>query len=164
MPVGSYLYVKEHRSMFAEHSFRFYREIKKIRNVRLISPFADTFELIRHAQGVVTLGSTMGFEALMMGTPVLLLGEPWYRAFPGLRRIDTPYQLAYFMQHLEEIERLSRDEAIKLAYAIFDISFDAVKIPRPGTLSDENVESFVAALFKYLPQTVPSPARTSLTQ
>lgn len=157
LPVGSFLYVKEHRSMFAEHSFRFYREIKRIRNVRLVSPFEDTFGLIRNAQAVVTLGSTMGFEAILMGTPVLLMGEPWYRVFPGLRRIDTPYQMAYYMQHLDEIERLSRTEAIKLAYTLFDISFDAVKIPRPGTLSDENVGNFVNALLKYLPQAASSP-------
>ena len=85
-----------------------------------------------------------------MQKPVLLLGEPWYRVFPGLRKVDTPYQLAYFMQRVDEIELLTQEEAIKLAYALFDLSFDAVKWPRPGTLDDTNVESFARALAQYL--------------
>ena len=150
LPVGTYLYVKEHHSMFAEHSLGFYREIKKIRNVRLVSPFADTFHLIENSQGVVTLGSTMGFEALLMKKPVLLLGEPWYRVFPGLRRVDSPYEIAHFMQHLDEIEILTREECINLVHAIYQVSFEGIKCPRPGTLSDSNVASFVDALTKHL--------------
>ena len=157
LPIGSQLYVKEHHSMFAEHTFSFYKEIRKIRNVKLVSPFADTFELIGGSQGIVTLGSTMGFEALLMNKPVLLLGEPWYRVFPGLKQIGTPYEMAHAMQHLDEIESLTRDQCIQLAYAIFDISFDAVKIPRPGTLSDENVASFAEALSAYLLRRAPAP-------
>lgn len=45
----------------------------------------DTFELVRRAQGVVTVNSSVGLQALLLGRPVLTLGRAAY-AVPGMVR------------------------------------------------------------------------------
>ncbi len=46
----------------------------------------DTFELVRRSQGVVTVNSSVGLQALLLGRPVLVLGRANY-AVPGMVRI-----------------------------------------------------------------------------
>ncbi len=45
----------------------------------------DTFELVRRAEGVVTVNSSVGLQALLLGRPVLVLGRANY-AVPGMVR------------------------------------------------------------------------------
>jgi capsular polysaccharide export protein len=45
----------------------------------------DTFELVRRSQGVVTVNSSVGLQALLLGRPVLVLGRANY-AVPGMVR------------------------------------------------------------------------------
>ncbi|MFN7951154.1 MAG: hypothetical protein U0610_05480 [bacterium] len=47
---------------------------------------APSMELVRHAQCVVTLNSTVGFEGLLHGRPVATLGAAWY----AKRGLATP--------------------------------------------------------------------------
>lgn len=46
----------------------------------------DTFELVRRSQGVVTVNSSVGLQALLLGRPVLVLGRANY-AVPGMVRM-----------------------------------------------------------------------------
>ncbi len=46
----------------------------------------DTFQLVRRSQGVVTVNSSVGLQALLLGRPVLVLGRANY-AVPGMVRM-----------------------------------------------------------------------------
>lgn len=86
LPVGYKLYVKEHVAMFGYRTRAFYRELKKIPNVKLMSPSLSSFLLIREAQLVVTLTSTVGWEAVLLQKPVITFGDVFYNALSGVRR------------------------------------------------------------------------------
>jgi len=144
------LYVKEHPSFFAEQSISFYRELKKIRCIKLISPFANNFNLIKNAKGICTLGSTMGFEAILLGKPVILLGNPWYRSLPGIKLVNTFEDLSLSLQHIDKIPTLQEDEKIDIVNALYKISFNGVKVPQPEALSENNISNIADALKKYL--------------
>lgn len=150
LPSGYKLYVKEHYSMFAERTFSFYRALKRFENVVLVPPEADTFHLIKHSKAICTMGSTLGFEAILMDKPVILLGEPWYREFPGVYLVNTVYDIAKFMQEHDSLHVPTDAEKLQLIYALFDISFTAVKAPREGYLTDQNINNFAKAFGNYL--------------
>lgn len=93
LPAGLTLYVKDHVSAYGYASRRFYRRLAALPNVRLISPFANTKQLIRASQAVITLTSTVGYEALMLGRRVFLYGSVFYQGHPNVVRIENPAAL-----------------------------------------------------------------------
>lgn len=75
IPLGAYLYVKEHTSAFGRRGLNFYSSIKRFHNVRLLGPWENTDSLIINSSGVIILSSTMGWEALLHGKPTYVLGD-----------------------------------------------------------------------------------------
>lgn len=80
IPLSHLLYVKEHLSALGtrKKQMAYYKRISSIPNVRLIHPEEDTQELIKRADAIVTLSSTVGWEALLHGKPVITLGDVFY--------------------------------------------------------------------------------------
>lgn len=63
LPQGTKLYVKDHISAWGYPSLEFYKKIKKLPNVRLLGPHEKTKYLIKKSRAVITLTSTVGYEA-----------------------------------------------------------------------------------------------------
>ena len=84
LPAGQKLYVKEHFAFAGKRPLSFYRQIGRLWNVELIHPFADSFQLVRQARALVTITGTMGWEALLLGKPVMTFGEVCYNSFPDV--------------------------------------------------------------------------------
>ena len=78
IPPNVKLYVKEHRSALGQHSKKFYRELKKYPNIKLISYRENMFELIKNSIGTICLSSTVGLESLMLKKPTIMLGNVFY--------------------------------------------------------------------------------------
>ena len=81
LPQGHDLVLKEHPMSVGRNSIGLLRRLSKRPNVRLVEPHASTHELIRGAEAVVVISSTVGLEALLYEKPVLTLGEPYYSGF-----------------------------------------------------------------------------------
>jgi hypothetical protein len=81
LPQGHDLVLKEHPMSVGRNSVGLLRRLRKRPNVRLVRPHASTHDLIRGAEAVVVISSTVGLEALLYDKPVLTLGEPYYSGF-----------------------------------------------------------------------------------
>lgn len=90
MPEGVFIYIKDHKSAYGFPSLDFYNNLKKLPNVRVIHPNENTKELIRKSLGVVTLTSTVGYEALLMGKRVFLFGTVFYEFHKNVVKIEDP--------------------------------------------------------------------------
>ena len=150
LPFGTSLYVKEHRSGFGRRKLKDYREIRRFRQTRLIDPYHDTTTLIKHAQAVVTLGGTMGFEAFVMGKPVILLSRASYQSFPGIHHADTPERLARMLENVDRLPSADRNEVQRCVSALFDISFEAYMYPIEDLIAPENIDRFADAMCQRL--------------
>lgn len=95
LPNGWRLLVKEHPSIFTgrfDWRYRdpeFYRNISLLPNVDLISIEEDTFNLIDGAEAIATITGTVGVQALIRGTPVILFGYGSYRKAYGVFEIQN---------------------------------------------------------------------------
>lgn len=78
LPADVCLYVKEHPQSVAKKSLEFYRRIAQMPNTRSIYPHTSSRSLIASAKGVVTINSTVGMEAMLMGKPAITLGDVFY--------------------------------------------------------------------------------------
>lgn len=89
LPFPYKLYVKEHPAVVGTRPNSFYKELKRIPNVFLISPYENVENLIKKSQGIITLTSTVGLEAVLSGKPVYLLGDVFYSFHPLCRKIQN---------------------------------------------------------------------------
>ena len=147
LPLGEKLYIKEHTANFGEKPPSFYKKILKSQRVRLIHPYEDIFYLIKHAEGIITLGSTVGFEAFLLNRPVIILGEPWYRNLPGIYRAETYEELTDLLQNIHDLRTASEVEKLRVVCALYELSFEGVRYPDPDALKSKNIEQF-ANVFK----------------
>ncbi|MEX0762561.1 MAG: hypothetical protein WD208_05760 [Dehalococcoidia bacterium] len=146
LPLGRELFVKEHPLGFKKRPTSFYRTLKSMRAVRLINPHADSFNLIRGAEGVVTLGSTMGWEAWVMGRPTILLGDPWYSYCPNIYRAHNSEDLARLLQTASKLPVATEEDVVMLVTILYDISFKAYEFPHVNTLQPDNILKWAQAL------------------
>ncbi len=119
LPAEYVLYVKEHPYGYGNRNLSFYKRIKLLPNVRLISPHDDNFELIRNASLLTTITGTSGWEALLLNVPVITFGDIFFNGCSQTKKVL-------------EIEQLPNIIRSQLASAV----------------DEKEVELFVAALFK----------------
>lgn len=78
LPVGYYLYVKDHPHEYAYRRADDYKRLMNIANIRLIKQSIPGKEVIKNAIGVFSINGTAGFEALLLGKQVYCYGWNYY--------------------------------------------------------------------------------------
>ncbi len=101
-----YLVVKEHVSNIGYPSIDFYESIKSLPNVVLINPSANTKKLIRGSNGVVTLTSTVGFEAVLLGIRTVTFGDVFYNRHALCRKISSYSDALNILRSIRPINNL----------------------------------------------------------
>jgi hypothetical protein len=104
LPHGHDLVVKEHPMSIGRNRIRTLRDLRAMRNVRLVAPKTSSHDLIDGAEAVAVISSTVGLEALLHGKPVLTIGRPFYSGFGVTRDLDGPSGIR------EAVPRLLQDE------------------------------------------------------
>lgn len=93
LPVTHELYVKVHPADMDGKTLAFYRTIARIPGVRLIDYGADSRRLVAGSDIVFTLTGTIGYEAALLGKPVITFANNYFNRFPGVHRCEAPPQL-----------------------------------------------------------------------
>lgn len=94
VPVGYKVYVKEHPTMVGFRPRSYYKELKKMPNVKLIPPTTVSFGLIQHAKLVTTITGTAGWEALLLKKPSVTFGYNFYNGIPMTAHCSSMETLA----------------------------------------------------------------------
>jgi hypothetical protein len=84
--------VREHRGAIGDRPASWYQQVGALPKVRFGDPFAPIYPLIKSAGAVVTVSSTVAFEAALLDTPSLLLAPVHYASLAAVRptRISSP--------------------------------------------------------------------------
>ncbi|OGF64200.1 hypothetical protein A2661_00450 [Candidatus Giovannonibacteria bacterium RIFCSPHIGHO2_01_FULL_45_24] len=114
LPVHFTLYVKEHPQMVPFRPRSYYKELKKIPNVKLLAPSITSFEILPKAKLVLTITSTAGWEALFLGKPVITFGDQFYNAISMVKKCEQIDLLPYIVE--DQLRRFNFDEKELLAY------------------------------------------------
>ncbi len=124
LPIDYVLCVKEHPTMYGKRSRRYYKELKKIPNVRLLSPTVVSYDLIARAKLIITISSSVGWEALLFKKPVITFGDVPYNKLSMARKCIAPEFLAETIkEHLATFIHNERELTDYLT-AVFKASVD----------------------------------------
>ena len=151
LPGHMRLYVKEHRPMLGLRPQGFYRTLRRIPNVLLLTDDVLSHEIILGAQAVFTLTGTPGLEAMLYGVPAVVLGSIYFQSFAGVYPVRSPDQLrATIRQVLGRADAGADDRsAIAALAALHATSYpgkDMAGYPVQEVSEPQNVELLVAGL------------------
>jgi hypothetical protein len=112
LPAGAKLYVKPHIAAMHAYSYGMLREMATTPGVRLVDARIVAHGLIRDAEAMIVINSTVGFESLLYGKPVVALGRVFYRG-RGLttdvdQLADLPQAVARAVATPPDMERIYR--------------------------------------------------------
>lgn len=124
LPINMKLYVKEHPTMVGLRSLAYYREIQKIPNVRLINPDVNSIEIIKHTKIALLISSTVGWEALLLGKPVVTFGSVFYNALSIVTHCTAIEQLPTMVKDLLQKTPTNDGELIDFISAMLEESID----------------------------------------
>jgi hypothetical protein len=116
-------------------------------NLVLLDPGINNYRVLGKADAIVTVNSKSGAEALLLGKPVLVLGDAFYRGSALATRIDALHDLPAALGRALDHHAAADPAAIESFFqGVWDSSL-------PGELydlSDANVASFAASLGRAL--------------
>src|SRR3989344_1875451 len=129
IPITHKLYVKEHPYGYGTRTFSFYRRIKMLPNVRLISPHANNFELIKKCSLLTTITGTAGWEALLFEKPVITFGNIFYNLFEETKKIREIEELPMIIEEQFD-KKIDYNKLIEFVAAMFKCSYPGLaKLP-----------------------------------
>lgn len=148
LPENAVLVVKEHKSNVGNNSKAFYKAIKQLPNTILLTPYFPLKDNLPKFDAVVTLSSTVGFEALCMDVPVYPLGEIFYQHYPGSIKINSYAELD------AELSKINKKQTANLYNKTFDLyaqmSFEgSFNYMSTSCLIKENVEHLLKPVYHY---------------
>ncbi len=124
LPLNFKLYIKEHPSMHGNRSRSFYKELKKIPNVKLIKPEVDGLSLINKAKLIITISGTAGWEAVQLKKPVIVFSDVFYSRLPMVKKCVAIEQLPFIVKGQLENFKHNEDSLVNFLTAIHSESVD----------------------------------------
>lgn len=95
LPAGTKLYVKPHPHYYGtDMTMGEISKLARLPNVRILPATVPPGKLVRDAVAVVTVNSTVGFEALFHGTPVVTVGTDFYCQEPETKVVHDRNHLS----------------------------------------------------------------------
>lgn len=99
LPDGYKLALKEHPAMVGAVPARALRDLlKRYDNIVLLTPTTNSYAVMGKASCIVTVNSKSGAEAGLLGKPVLVLGDAFYRHAPFAIPVDRLRDLPEALQ------------------------------------------------------------------
>jgi len=89
-PAGLKILVKEHPRTYGSRGAEFFGRLKRLPNVLLCHPEVDNNIVLANATGILALTGASGFEGILLGKKVVVLGRPFYANYRGVRVLTFP--------------------------------------------------------------------------
>lgn len=128
LPAGTPLAVKEHFTAVGRRPADFYRQMAEFKNVVLIDPVEHGVACTRQATATITICGSAGFEAAIMGKPVVAYGRHnIYNLLPHVRLVTDESELPAILREVlagsAPSDQTRRDGA-RFLQAVIARSFD----------------------------------------
>lgn len=124
MPLSHRLAVKEHPAMIGALDAQRLRRLQKhYPQLAIIDPSTNNYDVLHKADLIISINSKSGAEALLLGKPVIVLGEAFYSACPLVLTLTNVAPLAKHIAGLLESPVVIDPDAItRYFHAVWDAS------------------------------------------
>lgn len=118
LPIGWKLYVKEHQAMLGERPLSFYKDVKKLYNVKLVklNYYNDPKPWIVKSKGVITISGSTALEARLLSKPSAVFGHVCFNIIDGIDVINSIRDLKDIFIEFDNFEHSDSDIKSCAAY------------------------------------------------
>lgn len=165
LPAGYRLYVKEHPNLIGGTPLEDLKNMKNLPNVKLIPPPVSSLKIIENSACVVTVNSTVGWEAMLLKKPVVNLGRVFYEisgltySLRNLRKLPEVIDKAMHENPVEEKMLIRFVNAIIATSFPGDLGFASIaeayygeNIQTRKALQEENIENLSEGMYNQMKQ------------
>jgi len=111
LPSKYHLVIKDHPSSFGIQPFEFYRKLKTLPDVSLVSGREHTASILKGAKFVSTISGTVAMESAFHGVPSIIFCKTFFQDMPGVLYCESLPALPDFVQKALELRKTgSRNE------------------------------------------------------
>jgi hypothetical protein len=132
LPAGYRLYVKEHPNLIGGTPLGHLKRITQLPNVKLLSPFESSLKIVEQSACVVTINSSVGWEAMLLKKPAINLGRAFYEISGLTYSIRGFHKLPETIKKAIHENPVKENVLIKFVDAIFATTF-------PGNILGANL-------------------------
>lgn len=122
LPLHFKLYVKDHPGMTVYRPWRYYRELNKIPNVKLIQPSHNSFDLIKNSKLITAISGTTGWEGILLKKPVITFGETFYNKLSAVNKCEKISELPILIKKQLENFKYNQKEVENYVCALMEES------------------------------------------
>ncbi len=146
LPNNYFLYVKENPTSMGRRKLSYYKKLLKIPNVRLINGFANSIDIIKKSEGIITIIGTAGIEGFLLNKPVVTLSNAFYNFLPSIYKCDSYDQIADIVKDFRKFKP-NQNEKLVFIQAIKNLSIETnlislIRSINKNGVNDENVKQF----------------------
>lgn len=153
LPYNYYLLVKEHTNALGCRGHDFYKHVKRIKNVILIDAYEDNFSVLERCDMVLTVAGTMGYEAALLGKPVIVFSKVFYGELSNVSYCACPADLNIMIKQALYSADKSHFDAIPFLAKLLANSYHGTKgnpkIHKNMMLPD-HIQGWVSAFYEYI--------------
>jgi hypothetical protein len=151
LPKDWFIYVKENpkQTEFMRGDW-FFKRLRTISNIRVISPQINTYDLIKNCEFVATVTGTAGWEAITGGTKVLIFGNAWYRSMPGVFQYSEDIDIQHILDAVIDHSEVEKQLALLQAKMVDGIVNPYYVNDVEGFDADVNARSVVSVVMKLI--------------
>jgi len=147
IPPGYKLFIKEHPASIGGHSVSVLRKLlKQHSNIVLIHPRVNSYHLIKNAALIISINSKVGFEALMQGKKVVVVGDAFYKKKGVTYDVCTLNDLESVINEALKSEKPSQREIMDFLVKTYEWSYPCELF----FLEKANLERSCESFYKYL--------------
>lgn len=153
LPCDYKLYVKEHIYAYPIRKRSYYKELKKYPNIRLLSPFENSFDLIKNSSMVLTITGTTGWEGVLLQKPVITFGNVYYNTFDKIIKIKEIEKLPGFIRKNLDVN-VNKEDTYKFITAMLKSTFEGIGVNpadcQERCMTTENISKLANGIESYL--------------
>lgn len=149
VPAGHHVLVKEHPGMKGERNVSFYKQLKRLHNVQLLSPSIDSHDLIRAADAVLTITGSSAWEAILYEKLVIVFGPVCYGFYPLIYQCGNVANLPKILSQAMAGFTPNHELLLKFVSAFLESAHElewADPIRQPAVTQRHNCENIADAI------------------
>jgi hypothetical protein len=142
------LVIKEHPQQPGMLLSKSYRQLRKrLSNIAFLPAEYPTKKLIQSSELVITQTSTAGWEAIILGKPVVVMGKVFYDNYPKVNRF-CDFESLKIMIHNKQYQIPQKEETLKFIAQIWNYCQEGNPYPYPELYGKENITRIVRSIEK----------------
>lgn len=138
LPSNIDLVIKEHPvnpGMISSRQVKYF--INSYKNIKFISPESHLRDVLKISNGMITVNSTSGLEALILNKNILVLGEGYYKSLNSTFTLDEFNNQKELFEALSSESKVDTKEVNKMLGDLLNQTY-----PSPGVYPSRSTESF----------------------